>query len=298
MSALLKIEIVRGGKSWDFSDLIDWSPAALMGFGLPPLHRLSNRGPMQHGDSDVGFRLDPVFMQVDTNVYAVSLVDQYALRATMLEAFKPSDDPLILRVTLPDASVRCRDVFTVGGLTMDSSMFQGFFGTIPMQLKASNPTWYDPTLVTESWAVAGAGTGMPIPLLIPWTIGSSVIDQTKVITNTGDWQSYPTVRITGPITDCIITNLTVDSDKLDFTGTTIAAGNYYEIDCRYGYKTVKNAAGANVIDDLTNDSDLATFRIEATPQAPSNENILHVQGNTATGATRVAITYAPRFIGI
>ena len=298
MSALLKLEIVRGSESWDFSDMIDWSPATLAGFGLPPIHRLNLRGPMQHGDSDVGFRLDPVFMQITTNMDATSLANQYALRAIMLEAFKPSDDPLILRVTLPDASVRCRDVFTVGGLTFDSEQFGGFFGTIPVQLKASDPTWYDPVLLTEGWAVAGVGTGMPIPLTIPWTIGSSIIDQTKVITNTGDWQSYPILRITGPITNCVITNLTVDNDKLDFTGITIAAGNYYEIDCRYGYKTVKNAAGANKIAELTNDSDLATFRIEATPKALNNENVLRVQGSAATGATRVAITYTPRFIGI
>lgn len=166
MSALLKIEIVRGGESWDFSDLVDWSPAALMGFGLPPLHRLSNRGPMQHGDSDAGFRLDPVFMQLDTNMDAASLADQFTLRAIMLEALKPSDDPLILRVTLPDASVRCREVFTVGGLTMDSTMFQGFFGTIPTQLKASDPTWYDPTGVGITWSLGGVGTYAGIPGLV------------------------------------------------------------------------------------------------------------------------------------
>jgi hypothetical protein len=51
--------------------------------------------------------------------------------------------------------------------------------------------------------------------------------------------------------------------KLDFAGTTIAAGDWYEIDLRYGVKTIKDSNGVNKISALSANSNLATFRLFA-----------------------------------
>ena len=47
-----------GSESFTFSYLGD------QGFGLAPLHRITTRGPLQHGDSDIDFRLDPRILQI------------------------------------------------------------------------------------------------------------------------------------------------------------------------------------------------------------------------------------------
>ena len=95
---------------------------------------------------------------------------------------------------------------------------------------------------------------------------TGTIDQTAVRTYEGSWDEFPTVRITGPATNAVLENVT-SGDKLDFTGTAISAGTSYVLDLRYGYKTVTQDDGTNRIDKLTNDSDLATWRLLAAPDA-------------------------------
>ena len=105
------------------------------------------------------------------------------------------------------------------------------------------------------------------------------------------------VRITGPITDAVITN-NATSEKLDFTGTTIAAGDYYEIDCRYGYKTVVDSTGANQIADLTSDSDLVSFHIAPDPEVGGGINSITITGTSITAATTAFVSGKTRLIGV
>jgi hypothetical protein len=95
----------------------------------------------------------------------------------------------------------------------------------------------------------------------------------------------------------VITNQTTD-EKLDFTGITISAGDYYDIDLRYGRKTAVDSNGDSVLDELTNDSDLATWHIAAAPEAPGGANSIHVSGTAITTATKVDIAWLNRHIGI
>ncbi len=118
----------------------------------------------------------------------------------------------------------------------------------------------------------------------------------KTITYTGSFLSYPIVTITGPITDPVLTNVSTGED-LDFTGVTIAGGDTYTIDCRFGYKTVKNAAGVNKIADLTAGSDLATFHLGADPEVSGGANAFTLRGTGTDANTTVTVTYNERFVG-
>lgn len=118
----------------------------------------------------------------------------------------------------------------------------------------------------------------------------------KTITYTGSFLTYPTITITGPITDPVLTNVSTGED-LDFTGVTIAGGDTYTIDCRFGYKTVKNAAGVNKIADLTAASDLATFHLGADPEVSGGANAFTLTGTGTDANTTVTIAYNERFVG-
>ena len=109
----------------------------------------------------------------------------------------------------------------------------------------------------------------------------------------GNWLEYPVIRLHGAISDPIITSV-VTGEKLDFTGITITAGTYYDIDTRYGFKTVKNEAGENKIAELTDDSDLGTFHLSAAPYATGGVNIISIAGTAVTGGSAV-ITYYNRY---
>lgn len=119
----------------------------------------------------------------------------------------------------------------------------------------------------------------------------------KTIAYAGSWRAYPVVTIEGPITDPVLTN-TSTGDKLDFTGTTISSGDTYTIDCRYGFKTVKDAAGTNKIADLSSDSDLATFHLAPDPEVSSGNNALTLTGTGTDANTEVTVAYNERHVGL
>jgi hypothetical protein len=114
----------------------------------------------------------------------------------------------------------------------------------------------------------------------------------------GDVASFPSIiRITGPITNPVITNQST-GEKLDFTGTTIAGGDYYDIDLRYGLKTIVDASGNDVFSDLTSDSDHATWHIAADDEVTDGINTVRVQGSSITASTKIEINYLNRYGGI
>jgi Siphovirus-type tail component, C-terminal domain len=260
------------------------------GLGMPPMHRLSERGPLQHGDDDRGYRLDPRFFRLVLEVVGVSREDLYVQRAALIDLFKPADSPGIVRFSF-GYGTRQIDCHYVSDMSMPSQDRQGFVQRVAVGFKGNDPSFYDPTAYALTFGNVGGGTGWVIPWVIPWTLGASILDGSTVIDYPGNWLSFPTIRITGPITDPVITNDTT-GEKLDFTGTTIASGHYYDIDLRYGYKTVKLDDGTNEIANLTSDSDLATWHLEP------GSNSISASGTAISGNTKIEINYQVRYLGV
>ena len=181
---------------------------------------------------------------------------------------------------------------------MSSGSRRGFFQDVAVGIRCADPTFYDPSIMSQDFGLGGGANSFDVPMPVPHDVGDSSLDETVAITYTGNWQSYPEIRITGPITDPIVTNQST-SDVLDFTGISISAGKYYDIDCRYGNKTVIDDAGVNKIADLTTASDLATFHIAPDSLAvPGGTNSIRVQGSGVTTATSVNLKYYVRYLGI
>lgn len=116
-----------------------------------------------------------------------------------------------------------------------------------------------------------------------------------VLAYTGDYDSYPVITINGPITSPIITN-TATGDVLDFTSGTVGSADVWTIDTRYGRKSVLNIAGSSVANYLSDDSDLATFRIVPDPLAAGGTNTITVSSGSAGTAASIALAYNKRFL--
>lgn len=112
----------------------------------------------------------------------------------------------------------------------------------------------------------------------------------------GDYDSYPVITITGPLTNPVITN-TTSGDTLDFTGGTVDTGDIWTIDTRYGRKRAVNLAGSSIMRYLSDDSDLATFRLLAEPLATGGTNVVAVSYGSAGTAAGINIAYYNRYIG-
>lgn len=267
------------------------------GWGMTPNHRLSDRGSLQHGETDRGFRLDPRFGSLVFQMPAGDPAAMYDIRDVFLSLFSPANSPKI-RFDLPNGKTRQIDVVYYDDMLLPwTGSESGFSPKISVTLKASDPTFYDPSMIHQVLSTGLGGDPWDIPWLIPWEIGGSTANGSAQIIYPGSFQTFPIIRIVGPITSPIITNQSTGK-KLDFTGTTIGSGLYYEIDTRYGKHSVKDETGAKQISKLTSDSHLTTFYIAAASEVPGGVNTINLQGSGATAVTQITISYYIRYVGI
>jgi len=293
----MDLDIIVNGITYSLDDGTYCQHLGHTGVGMMPSHRLTQRGPMQHGVTDLGFRGDPRTVQLALLIEGTSMSDYWTRRTTLLNLFKPTDDPLKLRFTLENGDVRQLDC-QAGGLPLDSREKMRYTHAIGVTLRAADPAFYDPVGKSVMFALGGGSAAFEIPMAIPLNVGVSVMDQAVTIAYSGNWLAYPyRIRIVGPITDACITNLATD-EKLDFDGITIAAADYYDVDCRYAYKTVLDSNEVNKIADLTEDSNLDSWHLAAGPDAPDGQNSIQVTGAAVTAATEVTIQWFDRFVGI
>ena len=286
------LTITSNGVTTDLHDQINYFWLDADGLGMAPVKRLTQKGPMQDGVTDLGYRLDPRHVTLQIAAVATDEASYYTARENLLSLFTPSVSPLKLLFTAPTNRSRQLDCFFNSNFTMPFKSRVGYTQIEAIELYAPDPTWYDPTLVSVPFGTTGGGTGMPFPLLIPITFGASAsLNQTVAVTNAGNYRTYPKVILYGPITNPVITNTTT-GEKLDFTGYTIGSGNTWTIDCRYGYKTVTDQAAVNQIAKLSLTSDLSTFHLNA------GVNSITVTGSAVGGATQCSVQFYSRYTGI
>lgn len=258
------------------------------GFGMAPMHRITQRGPLQQGDSDLGFRLDPRILQLPLVIESQTMSEGYTVREVLTRIFSPLNDGGVLRITDTgyDRAIQC---MTLGGLEFNADPAVGWHVRTVVQLRASDPTWYDPTPVSGGATPTPDGTPTPVPLTIPWVAGASNIDSIITTTNAGTWLSYPLITVVGPVTNLVITNLTT-SDTIKLSN--VPAGDIFLINLLYGQKTVTDQDGGNQASKVSADSNLATFAID-----PGTHSI-SVFGESTDIMTTVSFVYYTRYIGV
>lgn len=290
------LEAIVGSTTYNLSDgTLAWREGE-DGLGMAPTDRLTEKGPLQDGVSDVGFRLRPRNVQLILGVNGSTEADMYSKRSQLLEIFKPlTSTPIKVKYTLPGGEIRQLDCFYNGEMTFPSSDRRGFYQKVGVVLYAPDPVSYDPTQQSVTFSVSPGGFMVPLP--VPFFVGASTISSSQTITLSGyaAWRDFPVIRLYGPITDPTVENLATD-EQLRFTGT-ISSSDYWEIDCRYGYKTVTDSGGGNQISKLSADSDLATFHLAPAPEASGGVNTIQVGGSGITTASQIQVLYYRRYIG-
>jgi hypothetical protein len=294
----MNLSVIVDGVEYSLSDGTLTTLLGEDGLGMAGIRRMEERGPAQRGSTDRGFRYDPRLATYLFGITAWSASEMQTKRDLLTKIFRPSR-PLIMKHVLGNGKVRYLDCVFYSGLDMPANdRTIGRFQKAKVSIKADDPTFYDPVGKSLTFAMGGGSGGWVFPWAIPWTIGGSSIDQSKQVPYGGGVGTYPAlIRITGPMTDPRIENSTT-GEVLDFAGTTIDPGDYYDIDLRYGLKTVVDAAGNDVFDALTIDSDHATWHIAADDEVPGGINSIRVRGTAMTATTRVEISYFERELAI
>lgn len=290
----MQIDWIINNTTYSLDDREDFYFISHEGLLMPPLHRLRDRGVFQDGETDRGYRLDPRQIILTMAIHGSDLTDYYTKRAKLARLFKPLDNikgELRFSQGSWTRSIDCNCIEIMEGVR--SHLVQKFV----LSLEAPDPLLYDPIMQEVYFTLSGGVDTFEVPMEVPLKVGTASLDASKTITYPGDYETFPVVYIYGPITDCLITNET-SGDILDFDGVTIAADDYYKIDCRYSYKTVEDEAGDDKIADLTDDSDLATFSIQADPDAVNGINSFTVTGTGANEDTNIKIEYYKRYTGV
>lgn len=265
-----------------------------LNLGGAPLHAITSRGALQQGDTQLDFRLDPRIITLVWNVSGSTRLELTQQLDIFHQIFSPSMSLGTLTITRDDGTVRAIDCYYIGGLDddIDPKMYSI---KLPVQLRCPDPTWYDPELQISSLVAGVSGTPTPYPYIIPVTYGSGLGDPTQIL-YTGSWRSYPIIEVIGPVTSLIIKNQST-TDILRLTSA-IAAGDTYRFDLRYGYKTVTDQNGNNMISTLSSNSDITTFCIESAPAVQGGVNSFLCTGSGGSAATSITFYYYTRYHGI
>ena len=141
LNTLNRISLITPlGLIYDLNDQGFYLADSSDGLGMSPFHRLAERSSQQHGETDLGFRLDPRTFKFQLTLRAATPTLYYTRRAELLTIFRPSDTPFVLQFTLPDGSIRCIDCYLEKGLTFDTAKRKALTQEAELVLRAPDPT--------------------------------------------------------------------------------------------------------------------------------------------------------------
>lgn len=287
------------------------------GWGTPPIEYITQRGPFQHGDTVKDFFLRPRVVQLLVRENLCNRDEWWASRADLLNDIRPNRQatatataPGQLRRVKSSGEVRDLDVFIAEGPRFEprvAGTWDEWSWQEVLRFIAHNPIEFDPTEVIASFIIT-LPSSLVFPITFPITFGGT-ITETLLVDYIGTWESLPRILITGPIDNPQIDNTTT-GEKLQFAFD-VPAGQELEIDLAYGVKTVQEGPPGgpytiNRIGTLSSDSDLATFHLAPTPEAPqvagqpapTARNTITLTGRGVSGGTAVQVRYFTRFFGI
>lgn len=296
------------------------------GYGMPNIKYITQRGPFQHGDTYLGFRLEPRVIQMQFRHNGGNRDRYWTNRQTILNMLRPNRQSLNtfvpgkLRKTFADGSMRDIDVFLLEGPVFeprDVDRWDEWSFDESIRFIAPDPTFYDPVQKTSTFVYSTANelvfynsvTGASYPGLRfyngNWgrttsgmTFMSGVIDTTATATLVGNWPVLPTITVTGPVNGLVIDNYTTgETIRINYN---LITGSVMVIDLRYGAKSVYlQSSGLSLLGSVSTDSDLTSFHLEPAPTASGGINNLHVYaGSVIAGLTAISIGWYDRYIGI
>lgn len=157
-----------------FESLVDASSAEVV--------RHRQRGPLQSGVTDLGYRLRPRELTLTLRFKAATLTLLDTYRDTLTEAFKPlSDLPITLAYERDDGTTRQLTCYAIDEIAIDllPEHWPGKLHRATIKLRASNPAWVGTSATTATFTGSGTST---------WQRGGTAIGTANIM----EYVEYPT----------------------------------------------------------------------------------------------------------
>lgn len=273
------------------------------GLGLAPVRRYTRAGPQQHGQTLGAAYLQPRVVTLQLQYRTVLEKELKAQRDLLEVMLNDLNHPVYLDVLYPTGQTRRLDCYYYdGALASRAGTDLWAWQTDAVQLIADDPTFYDPEPRSETWHAGPeyyyvGGAGLTIPWPVPMFVGPSSLLVDQVVPYEGTWESYPIWTVYGPASSVRLENLST-GEVIQFTGLGfVEPHDAWTIDLRYGYKTVRNLAGLDKIEFITDASDLATWHLAAHPEVAGGRNRLRLLASDCSDDTMIVLTYLLRYRG-
>lgn len=293
------VSLIINGVEADISAGIPLQVVSVDNLGASAATRITERSPAQDGDTDIDRRLEPRIIPIIMQARPNEIYTLRACRRLINEMFKATRVPVILRITFDTGEVYQIDTQSIGDVSLPLNLSTTNFIRVGVTLRAANPTFYNPHLAIFNYALGASSGAFLVPTPVPTTLGGSTIAQSNTIAYDGTYRTLPVITAYGPLTNLVIRNTTTGA-KIDFTGFTIANGDYYTIDLRSGRKLIYRNDNINDsrLNEVTADSNLAAFAIEAAPDVLNGDNTITIDATGATNVSQVYLQFYRRFDGI
>lgn len=299
------------GKRYNLHDPSGRAVLSMNGWGMPQVDYAETRGPFQHGTTPLTVRLGAREIEVNIAYARCSRDEYWASRAALMDALRVSrtdvnnPSPGYLRWYRSDGTIRQVDVLIKSGPEFPAGKGWNSFGfEDTLVFKAFDPIIYDPTQGSDY--ESGFGCTPEERLVFPFSFdyghlafGGSYCDVTKTATinYTGTWQSYPTIVLTGAMTDAIILH-NQTGKKIEFKDYTLPSGRVVTIDLAYNSKTVTLDDGSSLLAYISDDSALGDFAILPDPLVAGGVNTISIIAANADTNADATISWYVNYKGI
>lgn len=173
-----KVEVIRGATTYTLSDPGNAAvPFSIeeADLGGASIRNIEESGPYQDGATHLDERLEPDTITLRINVVGTSASALDGHRDTLNAMFKPVRGvPITLKLTRDDGEIRHLDTRRTGKLAIPliAQNRPGNLHRAVVQLRAADPTWYNPTAEEETFA----------PPSTDWWLGNATIGSASVMT--------------------------------------------------------------------------------------------------------------------
>lgn len=295
--------ITPDGEVFKFDTKYRWLMSEEEGTGLPDITYITQRGPNQHGVTVVDYRLEPRIVQLVVREEVCNRFDYWAARMELLSTLNPerriSPSPFtgILRKYFPNGNRLELDVVIQAGpqFATRSGRWDEWAYQETLRFVAHDPIYRDPDLVCRNWTVSDYDE-LKFPITFPIMFGTDLLEDTLTLNYLGNFPSFPTIVIVGPLDGALITNLTTN-EKINIQHT-ISVGETVTVYLQYGNKRVVSSLVGDITGTVESYNDLVKFHIAPHPKATNGINLVKIQGmNADIGVTIAQISYYNRYIG-
>jgi hypothetical protein len=261
--------------------LPNWRLQTVDGLGMPNVVHVAEEYVGQDGEVYLSSKLKKRFVNLKFQLVEDTEADLWDARYALLEIVKVLAAGFYLRIAAPNGDVRQLDLRYSDGLGMLRDLAQNLAQQVAvLQCVAHDPLLYDPTPLAAVFDQGDIGNDVDVP-------------------NPGSWQTYPVIGIHGPLGDVLVENRTsAETMELDLGAYVLGAGDEVLINLSPGYKTIVSTLNGNIISYLTDDSNLATWRLLTAPVAPLGVNTIRVSGTGDGAGTAFVLDYYARYIGM